>query len=76
MNFSKNEQKLYKVRGSILDWRTHKGLVDMGKYLVWLKVNERLVRKEVVAEDVGKAKEMAVKESSRFGGKVEVVSVS
>ena len=48
----------------------------MGRYVVWLKVNGRLVKKEVVAENSEKAKKIAVKESTWFGGSVEVISVS
>jgi len=49
---------------------------EMGRYVVWLKVDGRLVTKEVSAKDSVSAKRKAVKESSWFGGRVEVVSVS
>lgn len=52
------------------------GVVEMGRFVVWLKVNGRMVTKEVEAGSSEKAKEIAVKESSWFGGKVEVISVT
>ena len=46
------------------------------KYLVWLKVNGKFVEKKVSAKSSDEAKRKAIRESSWFGGRVEVVSVS
>jgi len=46
----------------------------MRKYIVWLRIDGRLVKKEVSASSEEQAVKKAVKESSWFGNKVDVIS--
>jgi len=47
----------------------------MTVYTVILKINGKYVQKKVRADDKDSAVKRAVRESSWFGGKVEVISV-
>lgn len=48
----------------------------MPKYFVWLRINGKVVSKTVSAKNADEAKKKAIKESTWFGGKAEVISVS
>ena len=47
----------------------------MKRYTVILKINGRYVEKKVKADDKDSAVKKAVRESSWFGGKIDVISV-